>query len=147
MEYYNEKDNQWDFTSSADTNTDSRPSHNFARLRVGLKALDDAVISLSPLKKVNSKLADKAAVLSAINTNDIKAQREISNFFFKISGIYSRLCRHLANFYRYDWLLTPYINTDKINSEKVIKTFNEILAELDNFGVKRFCGEVALKVI
>jgi len=36
--------------------------------------------------------------------------REISNFFYKTSGIYSRLCRYMAYLYRYDWFITPYIN-------------------------------------
>ena len=36
--------------------------------------------------------------------------RNISNFFYKTSGIYARLCRYMAYLYRYDWFITPYIN-------------------------------------
>lgn len=36
--------------------------------------------------------------------------REISNFFYRTSGIYSRLCRYMAYLYKYDWFITPYIN-------------------------------------
>lgn len=64
------------------------PQRNFAKMRVGLKALDDAMFNISPLKKLDSRLADKANIQNAIKNNNIKLQREISNFFFKISGIY-----------------------------------------------------------
>ena len=73
-----------------------------------------------------------------------------SNFFFKTSGIYSRLCKYMANLYRYDWMITPYINeekeTEKVD-DKVLQNFYKVLLYLDNFEVKRFFGEVALKVI
>ena len=36
--------------------------------------------------------------------------RQISNFYYKTSGIYSRLCRYMAYLYKYDWFITPYIN-------------------------------------
>jgi len=35
--------------------------------------------------------------------------RDISNFFYKTSGIYGRLCRYMAYLYKYDWFITPYI--------------------------------------
>lgn len=142
-----ENNNDWDFVERPLEQSPEHPSYDFARLRVGLKTLDDAIVNLSPLKQLNPRLADKKTIQKAINDNNLIQQREISNFFFRISGIYSRLCRHLANFYRYDWQLTPYFPSDKINQEKVIKTFNEILYELDNFGVKKFGGDVALKVL
>jgi hypothetical protein len=77
---------------------------------MGIKKLSDATLDLGEFKKVNSRLADKAVVLRAINNGDIDTMREISNFFYKTSGIYSRLCRYMAFMYRYDWMITPYIN-------------------------------------
>jgi hypothetical protein len=53
----------------------------------------------------------------------------------------------MAYMYRYDWLVTPYINSDAVKEEKVLEGFNKTLQYLDNFGVKQFCGEAALKVI
>lgn len=141
------KNTNKDFMQLPLEHSPEHPALDFSKLRIGVKALDDAIVNLSPLKRLNPKLADKKAILRAINEGDLPLQREISNFFFKISGIYSRLCRHLANFYRYDWLLTPYFISDKVNQEKVVKSFNEILYELDNFGVKKFGGDVALKVL
>ncbi len=120
---------------------------DFAKIKVGAKTLDDAVISLSELKKINPRLADKEGVLRAIYNNNLEDMREISNFFFKTSGIYSRLCKYLANLYRYDWMITPYVNSESVKSEKIIEGFHKALTYLDNFEIKRFCGDVALKVL
>ena len=73
--------------------------------------------------------------------------REISDFYYRTSGIYNRLCRYMAYMYRYDWMVTPYINSDSVRKERVLKDFNKVLKLLDDFGVKKFLGETALKVI
>lgn len=73
--------------------------------------------------------------------------REISNFFYKTSGIYSRLCRYMAYLYRYDWAVTPYINSKSVSTDKILSGFYKVLNYLEDFGIKKFFGEVALKVI
>jgi hypothetical protein len=123
------------------------PSTDFSKIKVGIKSLDDAVYQLGDYKRINPRLADKQTVLKAMHTGDLETMREISNFFYKTSGIYSRLCRYMAYLYRYDWMVTPYVNGDKVSNDKVLDGFNKSLQYLDNFEVKRFCGEVALKVI
>lgn len=76
---------------------------DFAKMKVGVKTLEDAVIdNLSSYKKINPKLGDKQEVLRAINQQDYPLLRDISNFFYRTSGIYSRLCRYMAYLYRYD---------------------------------------------
>lgn len=128
----------------------TKPVTDFSKIRVGVKTLEDALVeNIGAFKKVNSHLADKETVLRAINDLDYNLMREISDFFFKTSGIYARLVRYMAYLYRYDWMVTPYINTDreKINTDKVLETFYKALNYLDNFNVKEFCGEAALKVI
>lgn len=120
---------------------------DFAKIKVGAKTLDDAIIKLGELKRINPNLADKTKVLSAINNGDIEKLREISDFFFKTSGIYSRLCKYMANLYRYDWMITPFVNAESVRKEKVIEGFYKALTYLDNFEIKRFCGDVALKVL
>jgi len=72
--------------------------------------------------------------------------RDISNYFYKISGIYQRLCRYMAYMYRYDWLVTPYYS-NLIEPEKLLNGFNKVLTYLDKFEAKKFFGDVALKVI
>ena len=137
---------------ASDTRETMGPSYeamNFANIRVGAKVLDDAIVDLGDLKKINKNLASKENVLKAVTNCDYAQMREISNFFYNTSGIYSRLCRYMAYLYRYDWMVTPYLND--MENEKVIDKaldgFYEALTYLDNFGVKKFFGEVALKVI
>lgn len=135
---------------SDDTRTTVIPSNNanFSKIKIGAKTLEDAVLDLGSLKKIDSRMGDRNFVLRAINQSDYEQMREISNFFYKTSGIYSRLCRYMAYLYRYDWMVTPFINDDTQKTEsKVLDKFYEVLLYLDNFNAKRFFGEVALKVI
>ena len=100
------------------------PQADFSRMKVGPKTLEDAVFDLSQLTKLNSRLATKENVQKAIETGNLSEMIEISNYFIKLSGIYRRLCKHMANFYRYDWMLTPYIK-GKVDNNKVIDNFHK----------------------
>ena len=136
-----------------------RQATDFSKIRVGVKQLADAVIDVGSYKKINPKCGDKEKVLQAINRGRLSDQREISNFFYKTSGIYNRLCRYMAYLYRYDWFITPYINggigvastADETLPENqrdtILTNFFKILKYLDEFEVKKFCGDVALKVM
>ena len=134
-------------TINQNTGYQSPPIVDFNKIKVGAKILDDAVINLGFYNKVNARLADKETVLRAINNYDLKTMREISDFFYKISGIYSRILRYMAFMYRYDWYITPYVNADKVQKEKILEGFNKSLQLLDNFHVKKMLGEIALKVL
>ena len=57
------------------------PPIDFNKIRVGAKVLEDAVLDLGNLKKINPELADKDNVLRAINNYDLKLMREISLYF------------------------------------------------------------------
>lgn len=140
--------------SSRDTNPaiinsgfQGHPVIDFNNIKVGAKILDDAVLELKLLKSINPRLADKGTVFRAIHTYDLKTMREISDFFYKISGIYARIIRYMAFMYRYDWMLTPYINEESTNTKKLLKSFQLGLDTLDNFGVKKQLGEIALNVL
>ena len=145
--------------------SDNYVSPDFSKIKLGLQTLDDAVLSLGDYKKINPRWGDKRQVLKAINTHNIEAMREISNFYYKTSGIYSRLCRYMAYLYKYDWFITPYIrncqglldidsgiaNTDTEKEirerKKIFNNFFQLLRFLQSFEIKKFCGEVALKVV
>lgn len=73
--------------------------------------------------------------------------RNISNYFYRVSGIYRTACNYLANLYRYDWYVVPEIYDDKLEEDKVVKEFVRILNYLDNSYVKKTCGDIALSVI
>ena len=120
---------------------------NFNKIRLKTQTLDDAVYTLGDLKKSNPRLADKNYVLSAITNYDLDAMREISDYFYRVSGIYARILRYMAFMYRYDWYITPYIVDEKMNQDKVLKGFKDGLNILDNYGVKKTLGEIALKIL
>lgn len=122
------------------------PDVDFSKIKVGIRSLDDAIISLGSYKKLNPNMT-KESIQRAIATGNIEMMREASEFYFKISGIYSRLCKHLANLYRYDWTITPFAMSEKVAPEKIIEGFNKTSYYLGEFGVKEFLGEVALKVM
>lgn len=140
---------------------------DFSKIRIGTKTIEDAVLNLGQYKRINPRLGDKKQVMLAINTGNMNRMREISNFFYKTSGIYSRLCRYMAYLYKYDWFITPYIQnceglldqdsgisdtdvedtTESKAKKKQFLNFFKVLRYFQAFEVKRFCGEVALKVI
>ena len=74
----------------------------YGKIKIGTKSLEDAVLNIGEYKRINPLLGDKKEVLMAINTGDVERMRQISNFFYRTSGIYNRLCRYLAYMYRYD---------------------------------------------
>ena len=78
---------------------------------------------------------------------DLKTMREISNFFYKTSGIYARIIRYMAFMYRYDQMVTPYVNEEGLKKEKMLKGFQQSLNTLDNFQVKKVLGEIAKDVL
>lgn len=120
---------------------------DFSKIKVGLKTLDDAVLVFGDYRKVNPHFGDKKFVLKAINDYDLRTLREISDFYYKTSGIYNRILRYMAFMYRYDWYVTPYVNDDKMDNSKVLDGFHKVLSSLDDFEVKKTLGEVALKVL
>ena len=99
---------------------------------------------MGALKKTNRTYGDKNAVLRALATKDYNTLREISNYFYEVSGIYERLCKYFAFLYRYDWYVVPYVEDDSIKEEKILSEFSKVLNYLDNSNIKYMCGNVAL---
>lgn len=139
--------------------------YDFSKVRVGLQTLDDAIVTFGQYQAVNPQLGDRKQVLQAIVRNDLLKMQEISYFFYRVSGIYNRLCRYMAYLYRYDWFITPFYDnvsglvkaTTKFNeqsTEKEIKTrtknlsnFITVLNFFDRSELKRLFGEIALEVV
>ena len=89
----------------------------------------------------------KPAIYKALAENDLCELRRISNHYYNVSGIYSRVCNYFAFLYRYDWYVAPEIYDDSIKEEKVLKDFSKMLDYLDNSYLKKKFGEIALSVI
>lgn len=121
---------------------------DYSKLRLGAKVLEDATLNVGELTRLNDRLAKKENVLKAIETGDLATMVEISNYFVRLSGIYRRLCKHMSNFYRYDWLITPHKKKRNNAADKqIMEAFYNELEFLDNFQIKKFLGETAYSVI
>ena len=73
--------------------------------------------------------------------------REVSNYFYRVSGIYQRACNYFAFMYRYDWYISPEVYDDKVKEEKIASDFVKISRYLDNSYLKKTCGDIALQVL
>ena len=120
---------------------------DYSRISIGSKKVEDPTLELGNYKRANKQFGDKEYVLKAIRACDKPLMRDISQFYYRISGIYNRLCRYMAYMYKYDWMVTPYVNSDAVKDKEVIDGFHKTISYLENFSVKQFLGEAALKVI
>lgn len=128
-----------------DINTSS--ALEYGKIKVGVKTLEDAILSLGTLKAGNRRYTDKSVIIKALAENDLAVLREVSNYFYRVSGIYQRACNYFATMYRYDWYVVPENYGNDVKEEKVISEFIKILNFLDNSYVKKVCGDIALNVV
>ena len=119
----------------------------YGRIKVNTKTLDDAVLNLGSIKRCTKGTISKENIYQALLTNDVQKLREISNYFYKINGIYSRVCNYIASMYRYDWYIVPEVYDETIKNDKVMKDFSKLLTYLDNSYIPKVCNEIALNVV
>lgn len=120
----------------------------FAKMKVGSKSLENAILNLASLKQLDKTYTNKAEILKALSKKDLPTIREISNYFYRTCGIYQRVCNYFAYMYRYDWYVVPEIyDVDPINEVKTMKEFSKTLTYLDNSNIKKSSMEIARKVI
>ena len=119
----------------------------YGKIKVGMKTLSDATINLGAMFATNRNYGNKNTILQALDSNDIRAQREISKYFYRTSGIYERTCNYFAYMYRYDWYVVPDIYDEKLGPEKVVAEFHRISKYLDSSYIKKICGDIALDVV
>lgn len=86
-------------------------------------------------------------IYQALASNDLVELRRISNLFYRVSGMYQRVCDYFAYLYRYDWYVVPEVYSDNISEEKVLTDFSKILNYLDGSYLKKLFGEIALEII
>lgn len=131
----------------------NRPVRNFNRIVVGNKPLSNNVLmdvdEVETLlsKKIHSRNVRRDSVESALSSNDISKLRSYSRLFFDTSGIYMRLCRYMAYMYRYDWYLTPIIESTDVNGDDVRVGWFKVSRYLENSDLRHVFGDIALKVI
>jgi len=119
---------------------------DYAKITVGVKKLDNPVANINYYKKINPK-ATKENVMKALHQGNVEELRLLSDFFYKNSGVYARLCRYMAFLYNYDYMVTPIIIDTNIKTAKVLEGFYKSLVYLDSFNAKKTFGDIALKVV
>ena len=119
----------------------------YGKIKIGTKSLEDAVLNLGSIQKETRNTINKSVIYRALIDNDIEKLREISNYFYKTSGIYQRVCNYFATMYRYDWYVVPEVYDEKVKEEKIVGDFHKVLNYLDNSYIKKVCGDMALGVI
>lgn len=133
---------------ATDDSSDVYTPTDYSKIQVGIKRLEDAIVEVGDFKRANPSFGDKETVLQAIERLDYAKMREISNFYYRVSGIYSRLCRYLAVLYRYDWRVITYdVKKNASNNDKIVDNFNKALRFFDQSDLKNFFGDCALKVV
>lgn len=141
VKQYIEKEN-----STNNTNSNGYKSVDFSKAKIGIKEVGDATLDLGSYKRVNKQFGDKQFILKAIHDNDLPTLRAISDFYYRSSGIYSRIIRYMSNLYKYDWMVVPYVNSDNLRNEKLLKDFNKVLMYLDNSDIKHLLSKISAKV-
>lgn len=129
--------------------TRASEENDFSKMKIGLRTLEDAVVDLNYFRKLNPNCT-KEKVIKAIHEHQYQNLIEISNTFYEVSGIYQRLCKYLAYLYKYDWYLIPFIlinDNNKVNNDKLLKDFSQLLNYLDTSNIKKVFGDISLKVI
>ena len=126
---------------------------DYSKSRIGngnsAKKVDDASVNLKTIiSEVNSTYTDKTIIVQAINNKDLDTLRDISDFYFDVSGIYKRACEYLAFLYRYDYYLVTHTpHNKKFNQKKVLENFYKVLGVLDNSHLKSTFNRISLEII
>ena len=62
----------------------------YKKIKVGAKNLDDAVLNLGTIKSSlpGRGYANKKTILTALADNNLEELRNISNFYYNVSGMY-----------------------------------------------------------
>ena len=119
----------------------------YGKIKIGTKSLEDAVLNLGSIQRETKNMINKGVIYRALADNDVEKLREISNYFYKTSGIYQRICNYFATMYRYDWYVVPEVYDTTVKEEKIVGDFHKVLTYLDNSYIKKNCGDMALGVI
>ena len=126
---------------------------DYTKVRIGngknSNHVDDVSVNLrTALNQLQTDYTKKETILEAIQTKNIDVLRDISDFYFDISGIYKRACEYIAFLYRYDYYVFPKTRNKKNNDkEKILENFYEVLDYLDNSNLKQKFSAIALEIV
>ena len=119
----------------------------YGKIKIGLKAVNDAVMELGTFTSPKMPHISKEEIIKALATLDYPKMRAISDYFYAASGIYQTVCNYFANLYRYDWYIYPENVKKSVKAEKITEEYEKLLSYLDNTYIKYICGKIALRVM
>ena len=107
-------------------------------------ATNDAAYSKSDARQVrfNKRRYTKEDINRIVESGDIIEQARLSEFFFKVNGIYKRIITHYATFLRYAWILVPHIRDKKtkLNDKKNSNAYYNATDFCSSFQIERKCA-------
>lgn len=83
----------------------------------------------------------------AFKTNNTKELRNLSRYFFRISGIYARTARYLAYMPTYSYYILPHITGLNVNDSNVKRELTSQLQFLETLKLETILPSIALDVI
>lgn len=74
---------------------------------------------------------------------------QLSQYFFKISGVYKRVILHYATFLTYSWILVPHLKkyNEKLGNKQNKKIYFDAADFCASFGIERKCALFAKNVL
>lgn len=119
----------------------------FNAIKVGKNLLsNDVTLDVDFFRRRDTRIS-KEKIERAIRFKEVETLRQVSNYYFEKSGIYSRLCTYIATLFRYDYFVTPVIYDKSISDAKVTEGWYKSCDLLESCHLKRNFGKIALKVI
>ena len=121
----------------------------YGGIKVNNKNLEEAILNLGTLSTNQPRVpyTSKGFIHQAMVKSDAEELRNISNFYYKVNGIYQTVCNYFAFLYRYDWYMVPEVFDNKVKEETILKDYYNALHFLDSSHIKKLCGQIALEVI
>ena len=107
-------------------------------------ATNDAAYTKSDARYIhsNKRCYTKEDINRIVESGDIIEQARLSEYFFKVNGIYKRIIVHYATFLRYAWILVPHIKDKKtkINDKKNSNAYYDATDFCSSFQIERKCA-------
>lgn len=99
--------------------------------------------------RVRHKLYTSEDIQRIVNFGDSVEQAELSQHFYKTSGLYKRIITHYATFLTYSWLLVPHLKNvkDKITDRKLSQIYYNATDFCSTFQIERKCNQFARDVL
>lgn len=123
---------------------------NFQKILKGMIATNDAAYIKSDAKSPRSRktVYTKEQIYDIVECGDAVAKAQLSDHFFKTSGLYKRIIIHYATFLTYSWLIVPHLRKqDDTFNKSNSKVYYEAAEFMSSFQVERKCTLFATEIL